>query len=152
MRSLRGFCLILLLAPAGACGGADGDGARQGERDAAPAGDDDAGVDSGAGAAGGGAGAAGPDVDCDAEPIPAFTEVAIFEKCVGCHGRELTGDARMGATLGVNFDDHASAAEHAERAALYVFHGIMPPVTTNIAVTDAEKEQLYLWALCGTPD
>jgi hypothetical protein len=62
------------------------------------------------------------------------------------------GDARNGATEGVNFDDYDSAAAATERAVLYVFNGVMPPPRSGITVTESEKQQMYQWALCGTPE
>jgi uncharacterized membrane protein len=148
------LALVLCMAGVHTSGCADGtDGANQGDAPAADSGAA-AGGDAGDGdaAAAGTGGSAGPSADCEAEPIPAFDEVAIFAKCLGCHSTRVTGDARKEAPPDVNFDDYASAVGMAERAALYVFHDIMPPVTTGITVTSDEKEQLYLWALCGTPE
>jgi hypothetical protein len=141
--------LALCMAAASACGDdAPGDD----DADAATAGVGAAGgAGTDAGNAAGTGGDDGPSADCEAGTIPSFADVAIFAKCLGCHSTEVTGDARNEAPPDVNFDDYASAVGMAERAAQYVFHGIMPPVTTDITVTDPEKEQLYLWALCGTP-
>jgi len=152
MRSTLALVLCMASVHTGACAGAS-DGADEGDAAAAGSGagaGEDAG-DEDAAAAGAG-GDAGPSADCEVEPIPSFADVAIFAKCLGCHSTMVTGDARNEAPPDVNFDDYASAVGMAERAALYVFHGVMPPVTTGITVTGDEKEQLYLWALCGTPE
>jgi hypothetical protein len=93
-----------------------------------------------------------PSAECAADPIPGFEDVEIFAKCQTCHSTEVQGDARNGATEGVNFDDYDSAVGAADRAALYVFHGTMPPRRSGITVTECEKQQLYQWALCGTPE
>jgi uncharacterized membrane protein len=88
-----------------------------------------------------------PDVDCS-EDVPAFEEVAAFEKCTLCHSSELTGDERMNAPEGDDWDIEAEAIEHRELIAHEVFEGEMPPEDSNITLTTAEKEELYLWALC----
>jgi uncharacterized membrane protein len=93
-----------------------------------------------------------PSADCEDRDIPAFVDVQAFERCLGCHATALTGDARNEAPPGVNFDDYDSAAAMAERAAQYVFLDIMPPPAAGIRMSEAEKQQLYRWALCGTPE
>lgn len=92
-----------------------------------------------------------PDVDCD-QDVPAFDDVAAFAVCTKCHSSELTGDDRMDAEEDVNFDSYDDAKEEAEEAAHEVFEGDMPPKDSNLSLTAAEKEELYLWALCGTPE
>ena len=149
MRSMQRLSLCLALAAA-ACG--DDDAAVRDDAGRGHEGDDgglDA-TDDGSAPRDMDAGE-GPSADCN-QAIPSFGEVQIFAKCLGCHATEVTGSARQGAPPSANLDDYDSAAAVAERAALYVFHGIMPPPVTGITVTEAEKEQLYLWALCGTPE
>jgi hypothetical protein len=93
-----------------------------------------------------------PDVDCEDGDIPAFDEVAAFDKCTQCHSSELSGDDRMNAPEDDNWDDYEEAMEHAEEIAHEVFEGEMPPEDSGITLTAAEEEDLYLWALCGTPE
>ena len=141
MRTLLLLVSCSTLAVAAACGGDDDvspDPEPDGAVDADGSSDDDAGD--------------GPSADCDAGPIPSFDDVAIFATCVVCHGTDVTGDARASAPPTVNFDDYDSAVAASERAAFYVFYDIMPPRNTDIRVSDVEKEQFYLWALCGTPE
>ena len=88
-----------------------------------------------------------PEVDCS-EPIPAFAEVSAFTTCVNCHSS--TAVDREDAPEGVNFDSAGAARAHAEEAAEEVFSGAMPPSPYNL--NEDEKHDLYLWALCGTPD
>jgi hypothetical protein len=143
MRATTTWVLCLLFSATFGCGddGAPDDAgtdARDAAADAGDASEEDAG--------------AGPTADCDGEHVPSFAEVEIFDKCVGCHGSGVTGPARNAAPISANFDDHDSAAANAESAAQYVFIGFMPPPQTGISVSDAEKRQLYQWALCGTPE
>jgi uncharacterized membrane protein len=93
-----------------------------------------------------------PDVDCEGADVPAFDEVAAFDKCTVCHSSELSGEDRMDAPEDDNWDDYEEAAEHAEEIAHEVFEGEMPPEDSGITLTAAEEEDLYLWALCGTPE
>jgi len=92
-----------------------------------------------------------PDVECEGADVPAFDEVAAFEKCTMCHSSELMGPDRNGAPEDDNWDDYEEAVEHAELIAHEVFEGEMPPAASGITLTAAEEEELYLWALCGTP-
>jgi hypothetical protein len=90
-----------------------------------------------------------PEVDCS-EPVPRFAEVLAFPRtCNSCHSVAISDDdPRRMAPPGMNFDLYSSAVEYAEEAAITVNEGTMP-VTGGIRTSD--KEDLYLWALCGTP-
>src|SRR5688500_1079200 len=93
-----------------------------------------------------------PDVDCS-QDVPAFDEVTAFSQvCSNCHSTTLSGDDRNGAPSEINWDDYASAKAHAEEGAQEVFEGEMPPEGSNQTLTAAQEEDLYLWALCGTPE
>lgn len=78
--------------------------------------------------------------------------MAAFDKCTLCHASDVSGDARQGAPADDNWDEYEEAAEHAEEIAHEVSEGEMPPEDSQITLTAGEKEQLYLWALCGTPE
>jgi uncharacterized membrane protein len=101
-------------------------------------------------------GACGPDlpeVDCTA-PVPTYAEVTIFTngKCNLCHASTVTGANRMNAPSDVNYDTYAAAQARAEDAVAEVFAGEMPPAGFEaIAPTEAEKQVLYRWGLCGAP-
>lgn len=85
--------------------------------------------------------------------IPGFAEVTGFTKCVTCHDSMKTGSARQAAPPDINFDTYASAKANAEKAASEVNGGDMPPKDSMVApMTDAEKQVLFKWALCGTPE
>lgn len=90
-----------------------------------------------------------PEVDCSGD-VPTFDEVSAFrDVCTGCHSTALSGAERNGAPSRVNWDDYDSAKANAEDGAEEVFEGDMPPDDT---LTAAQKEELYKWALCGTPE
>ena len=55
-----------------------------------------------------------PDVDCDND-VPAFSEVAGFEKCNLCHGSNVTGDERQDAPDDDTWDVYERAADEADR-------------------------------------
>jgi hypothetical protein len=94
----------------------------------------------------------GPEVDCDGEDVPAFADVAAFDECTDCHSSDLSGSERMGAPVGFDWDEYDTAKEHAEHIAHVVFEGDMPPPGSGITLTNAEEQELYLWALCGAPE
>ena len=97
-------------------------------------------------------GEGGPDVDCDAVVVPKFSEVTAFAKCTGCHTAEVDDQVlRAGAPVGVDFDELAPAREWAAAAMDEVFAGDMPP-EREPQPTAEEKQQIYNWASCGTPE
>jgi uncharacterized membrane protein len=89
-----------------------------------------------------------PEVSCTGT-IPTYAEVDAFEKCTLCHSSQLTGNARNSAPPGTNFDTEAGAEAHADEIVHEVSEGAMPPPPSNITLTEAEKEELYKWALCA---
>ena len=94
-----------------------------------------------------------PEVDCSATPIPTFDQVTAFSQvCTNCHSSTLSGEDRNDAPTPVNFDTYANAQAYAEKAAEEVFEGEMPPEDSGETLTADQKEDLYLWALCGTPE
>ena len=100
--------------------------------------------------------------DCEPEPdagmasdecedAPSFDDVAGFVKCRSCHDSSLTGAERNGAPLAYNFDDYEVARELANRIAMLVEREEMPPGSSGITVTDAQRAEIVTWALCGAP-
>ena len=108
-------------------------------------------VAAGLGLAGCGEEEKAPHVDCAANTsrIPAFGQVTIWPTCTSCHSSSKTGAARNKAPTDINFDAYDSAKAHAKQASIQVNEGAMPNDKTP--VTDEQKQSLYLWALCGTP-
>ena len=98
---------------------------------------------------GGGSPSGPPEVDCN-QAIPSFTQVAAFPTtCNECHTVLIADDdPRRDAPPGMNFDVYASAAENAERIAISVNEGTMPP---SGGILYSQEQQLFLWAMCGTP-
>lgn len=93
----------------------------------------------------------GPDVDCDAA-VPRFSEISGWARCTGCHTASVDDPVlRGGAPVGVDFDELSAAREWAAAAMDEVFAGSMPPATEP-QPTAAEKQQIYAWASCGTPE
>jgi hypothetical protein len=86
--------------------------------------------------------------DCSGD-VPSFEEVELFDKCTTCHDSKKTGNARIGAPPGVDFDTEAGALKSAMKGADEVMDGDMPPPTLGIEVTDAEKQALYEFAACA---
>jgi hypothetical protein len=105
----------------------------------------------GAGCGGGddGFGMGVPEVDCSL-PIPSFSQVEAFpHTCNQCHTVLIADDdPRRDAPPGMNFDVYDSAVDNAERSAITVNEGTMP---LSGGIIFSEKQDLYLWALCGTP-
>lgn len=88
-------------------------------------------------------------IDCATANVPTFAEVSIWPSCTNCHASTLEGVARKGAPVGVDFDHYASAKTYADAASNEVADGGMPP---SGSVTDEQKQSLYTWAQCGTPE
>ena|SRR5689334_17571857 len=88
-----------------------------------------------------------PDVDCSGT-IPKYAEVTAIAKCKACHDSAKTGASRNGADTDVNFDTEAAAMKSSMKGAEEVYGGDMPPAGSGVTLTQAEKDQLYKWALC----
>lgn len=86
--------------------------------------------------------------DC-AGTLPAYEDVAAFDKCVTCHDSMKAEGQRKSAPVNVNFDTQAAAQSHAMQAVNMVKAGAMPPIPSGLRLTDAEKQQLYTWAMCS---
>lgn len=92
------------------------------------------------------------DIDCDAEPVPKYSEMsAVWAKCTNCHASTLSDSARNAAPPGVDFDRYELAKAEAADAKKRVEDGTMPP-PNQPELTAAEEEQLIRWASCGTPE
>jgi hypothetical protein len=81
--------------------------------------------------------------------VPAYEDVAAFDKCVMCHDSAKPAGQRKSAPITVNFDTEAAAQSHAMQAVNVVRAGVMPPAPSGLTLTDAEKQQLYVWAMCS---
>jgi uncharacterized membrane protein len=88
----------------------------------------------------------------DAGPVPLYSQVDAFNTCTKCHSAKLTGSARREAPANVNFDTYEAAKANAEEAVSQVHGGSMPPASAKLTLTAAEKDDLYRWGLCGTPN
>jgi mono/diheme cytochrome c family protein len=89
-----------------------------------------------------------PDVDCAAAP-PTFAQVTLLSaSCASCHGSTLSGGARQGAPVGMDFDVYESAVQYADAGVRAVYAGRMPP---SGAINAAQRDAFYAWGLCGTP-
>jgi uncharacterized membrane protein len=126
---MRTFVVLAALALVGALPGCDDD-------------DDDATQEESSGG--------GP--DCEGDDVPGYAEVDIFATCTMCHSSTLMGADRNGALDTVNFDTYAAAMASATKAIERVGAGAMPPPDSGLTVTDAEKDELERWVLCGTPE
>ena len=93
----------------------------------------------------GGAGGAAA-VSCDA--APGYAEVSAFMKCSMCHSSARPAAERSGAPAAIDFDSEAAARANARAAQRMVSGGFMPPPGSGITLTNAEKQQLYTWAMC----
>jgi hypothetical protein len=86
--------------------------------------------------------------DADCVDTPTYEEVAAFNLCVRCHDSTKAGVDRKSAPINVNFNTEAEADAHSLQAVSMVMKGAMPPPSTGLKLTDAEKQQLYTWAMC----
>jgi uncharacterized membrane protein len=95
-----------------------------------------------------------PNGECaaDAGPVPLYSQVDAFNTCTKCHSSKLKGSARMEAPDNLNFDTYEAAKANAEKAVSEVHGGSMPPANSKLTLTATEKDDLYRWGLCGTPN
>lgn len=90
-----------------------------------------------------------PEVDCTMTPALKYSEMsAVWAKCTACHSSAVMGAARGGAPVAINYDTYDAAKAQATPAAAEVAEGAMPP---GGGLTEDEKQQIYAWAQCGTP-
>jgi hypothetical protein len=102
---------------------------------------------------GGGSGDTGErEIDCDNETVPSYGEVRAFDVCTNCHSSENEGVERNGAPPSLNFDSHDGAADAAPRIVDQVSMGSMPPAGSGFSLMADEKDELFVWAECGTPE
>jgi uncharacterized membrane protein len=94
-----------------------------------------------------------PEVNCNEGTVPTYAEIktAALAKCTTCHSSQLTGSARVDAPADINFDTFAAAKADAKQAGIEVNEGAMPPAGSP-APSASEKDALYKWAQCGTPE
>jgi uncharacterized membrane protein len=88
----------------------------------------------------------------DGGPAPVYSQVDAFKACVNCHSSALSGSARHDAPAEINFDTYEAAKAHAEDAAQLVQNNAMPPANSKLTLTQTEKDDLYRWVQCGTPN
>jgi uncharacterized membrane protein len=92
-----------------------------------------------------------PLVDCTMVTVPKYSQLtAVLPKCTACHSSALTGNARMMAPPGTNFDTYDAAKLKAMPAASRVSFGQMPPAGATQLTAD-EKAALIAWGSCGAP-
>ncbi len=101
---------------------------------------------------GGGGGNEVPAIDCSEGAIPGYSEVTAFDVCANCHGSGIGGTDRNGAPVGLDLDVYEDAVEHAALIVRQVSRGNMPPAESGYSLTNEQKQQLYIWAECGTPE
>jgi uncharacterized membrane protein len=113
-------------------------------------------VGAGCGDSGGGNGddpRPGPMVDCETAHVPGFSELTAFEEvCTNCHLSSLTGPDRSGAPPSINFDVYDTAVQYSRELLTQVSTGRMPPEGSGFSLTAAQKQELYAWGQCGTPE
>lgn len=85
-----------------------------------------------------------------------FGTAFIQTYCVSCHGKAVTGTARAGATVGVDFD---TLDDVRRQRALIDTHAVVGPNASNTEMPPAsrpqptleEREKLGQWLACGAP-
>jgi len=125
MQRLASLVLGALLLFLPGCGGADGEGSEDSEA---------------------------PEIDCEHETVPTYAQVRAFNVCTNCHSTANEGLERNGAPPSLNFDVYAIASDAAPRIVNQVSMGNMPPASSGFSLTAEEKDELFVWAECGTPE
>lgn len=95
----------------------------------------------------------------ECKPPPGYAvdiEPLVARACRGCHSAELSGPARRGAPVGLDYDTAADLATPERRSAFIdaITSGRQPPPTLDppIEVTADERAQVSAWRLCGYVD
>jgi uncharacterized membrane protein len=84
-----------------------------------------------------------------------FGQTFMTSYCTRCHSSSVTGAARQGAPIGVNYDTVEGVRAHAEMIDLHAAAGPnavnteMPP--SGLLPPEAERRQLGEWLACGAP-
>ncbi len=73
----------------------------------------------------------------------------LAANCTRCHSTTLTGAARNGAPVDVNWNTYAAAVQAAPRGLLRMQAGTMPPTGNRVPAADITKFQQ--WIQAGTP-
>lgn len=92
-----------------------------------------------------------PKVDCKAQAVPKYSELTIIKTCTPCHASDKSGPARLNAPKDINLDTFEAAKKDAEESVAEVYEKKMP-YPSGQGVTEADRQQFYLWGLCGTPN
>jgi uncharacterized membrane protein len=100
---------------------------------------------------GGGASSSGSD-DCPSEVTYATTAKPFVQKyCISCHSKSVSGTARDGAPVGINFDDEKGLRAHGTHVHEYTDNGRMPP-TDDLSLPQPsafERDAFVEWTVCS---
>jgi uncharacterized membrane protein len=94
----------------------------------------------------------GSEIDCNAETSVGYDLVRAFDVCTNCHSTAHEGLDRNGAPTSLNFNTYEGAVDAAPRMVAQVSMGNMPPPGSGFSLTAEEKDELYVWVECGTPE
>jgi uncharacterized membrane protein len=92
----------------------------------------------------------------DAATAQNFGTAFMQTYCVSCHSQSVTGTARAGATVGVDFD---TLDDVRRQRVLIDTHAAVGPSASNTEMppasrpqpTQQEREKLGQWLACGAP-
>ncbi len=96
-------------------------------------------------------GGGGNTVDCAQSTLTYdnFGSQFMDSYCLGCHSTSVSGGARGGAPVAVNFDELTQIQTQKGRIKARVNAKTMPPATANASPSQAEIDDLVEWIDCG---
>ena len=91
-------------------------------------------------------------LDCESSTLSYdnFGSQFMTNFCLDCHASTVTGGARNGAPVAVNFDDLSLVQAQAGRIKARVNASSLPPPSFPAAPSATERSDLTEWIDCGT--
>jgi uncharacterized membrane protein len=99
--------------------------------------------------------ACGSDKPAPCSAPPTFTRDVfpiVQMKCLPCHSSTKTGESRMGAPPGLDFDTYDATMPNQARFADAITSGLEPPMSVpQLATTAEERDLVSDWRRCSYP-
>jgi hypothetical protein len=96
-----------------------------------------------------------PDPCAEAPTYDPDIKALVATYCIDCHAKGVMGGDRMGAPVGLDFDDYATLMANLDDFADAFTSGVEPPrdnPEAPPATSGAEREIVNEWRRCGYPE